>query len=114
MMRPMVWRFSSRLRSVLFGSSYDERSAMFRSQRISTPFLLLLTIATLALVAASGRGVRAVTGPALSINAGADQHAISPLIYGMNFAEAGLAQDVRLTVDRWGGNSTTRYNWPND
>ena len=81
---------------------------MFRSQRINTPFLLLLTIATLALVAAPGRGVRAATGPALSINAEADQHAISPLIYGMNFADAALAQDLRLPVDRWGGNSKTR------
>jgi hypothetical protein len=87
---------------------------MFRSQRISIPFLLLLTSATLALVAAPGRDASAATGPALSINAEADQHAISPLIYGMNFADAGLAQDVRLPVDRWGGNSTTRYNWQND
>jgi glycosyl hydrolase family 44 len=87
---------------------------MFHSQRISTPFLLLLTIVALALVAAPGRGVRAATGPALSIDAGANQHAISPLIYGMNFADAALAQDLRLPVDRWGGNSTTRYNWQID
>ncbi len=60
---------------------------MFRSQRTSTPFLLLLAIAALALVAA---------------------------IYGMNFADAALAQDVRPPVDRWGGNSTTRYNWQLD
>jgi Glycoside hydrolase family 44 len=87
---------------------------MFRSQRISTLCLLLLTIAALALVAAPGRDASAATGPALSINAGANQHAISPLIYGMNFADAALAQDVRLPVDRWGGNSTTRYNWQLD
>ena len=87
---------------------------MFRSQRISTPFLLLLTIRALALVAAPGRDASAATGPALSIDAGANQHAISPLIYGMNFANAALAQDLRLPVDRWGGNSTTRYNWRND
>ena len=87
---------------------------MFRSQRISTPFLLLLTIAALTLAAAPGRDASAATGPALSINAGADQHAISPLIYGMNFADAALAQDLRLPIDRWGGNSTTRYNWQID
>jgi hypothetical protein len=87
---------------------------MLRSQRISTPFLLLLTIAAITLVATPGRDASAATGPALSIDAGADQHAISPLIYGMNFADAGLAQDVRLPVDRWGGNSTTRYNWKLD
>jgi len=87
---------------------------MFRSQRTSTPFLLLLIIAVLALVAAPGRDASAATGPALSIDAGADQHAISPLIYGMNFADAGMARDVRLPVERWGGNSTTRYNWKLD
>jgi hypothetical protein len=87
---------------------------MFRSHRISTFFLLLLTIAALALAAAPGRNAGAATGPALRINAGANQHAISPLIYGMNFADARLAQDLRLPVDRWGGNSTTRYNWQID
>src|SRR6476620_3999105 len=87
---------------------------MFRSQRISTPFLLLLIVAALTLPGAPGRDASAATGPALSINAGANQHSISPLIYGMNFADAALAQDLRLPIDRWGGNSTTRYNWQND
>jgi hypothetical protein len=87
---------------------------MFRSQRSSTPFLLFLTIALLALAAAPGRNASAAAGPALSVNAGANQHAISPLIYGMNFADAALAQELRLPVDRWGGNSTTRYNWQID
>lgn len=87
---------------------------MSRSHHISTPLLLFLAIAALALAAAPGRDASAATGPALSIDPGAEQHAISPLIYGMNFADAGLAQDVRLPVDRWGGNSTTRYNWKLD
>jgi hypothetical protein len=85
---------------------------MFRSHRISTPFLLFLTIA--ALGAAPRQNASAATGPALNINAGADQHAISPLIYGINFADAALAQELRLPIDRWGGNSTTRYNWQID
>ncbi len=50
-------------------------------------------------------------GPALSVDANADQHAISPYIYGMNFAAEDLAEDLQLPVRRWGGNSTTRYNW---
>ncbi|HBZ54671.1 MAG TPA: hypothetical protein DEO88_04620, partial [Syntrophobacteraceae bacterium] len=37
-----------------------------------------------------------------------------PYIYGMNFASEALAADVHLPVRRWGGNSTTRYNWQND
>lgn len=51
------------------------------------------------------------TGPALSVDAAADQHPISPYIYGMNYADDALAQTVRLPLQRWGGNSTTRYNW---
>jgi hypothetical protein len=50
-------------------------------------------------------------GPALSVDAQADRHPISPYIYGMNFADEALAADLNLPVRRWGGNSTTRYNW---
>jgi hypothetical protein len=50
-------------------------------------------------------------GPALSVDAQADRHPISPYIYGMNFTNEALAADLDLPVRRWGGNSTTRYNW---
>jgi hypothetical protein len=53
-------------------------------------------------------------GPALSVDAASNQHAISPYIYGMNFASAELAGDLNLPVRRWGGNSKSRYNWQND
>ena len=55
-----------------------------------------------------------VNGPALSLDATADRHLISPFIYGMNFADATLAAELDLPVNRFGGNSTTRYNWQND
>jgi hypothetical protein len=54
------------------------------------------------------------SGPALAVDTSADRHAISPLIYGMNFPDAALLKDLGLTVQRWGGNATTRYNWQND
>ncbi|MCK6553443.1 hypothetical protein L6Q96_02485 [Candidatus Binatia bacterium] len=54
------------------------------------------------------------SGPALNVNAQADRRAISPLIYGMNFADEDLAADLRLPVRRFGGNSTTRYSWVYD
>ena len=50
-------------------------------------------------------------GPALSVNAQADVHSISPDIYGLNFADETLAAELNLPVRRWGGNSTSRYNW---
>lgn len=53
-------------------------------------------------------------GPALSVNAGANRHAISPDIYGMNYLDEALAAELRLPVRRWGGNAATRYNWQND
>src|SRR5215207_9724392 len=64
-------------------------------------------VALLASPAAFG----ATSGPALSVNGDAGHHAISPYIYGMNFAPAGLANQLDLPVDRWGGNTTDTYNW---
>jgi hypothetical protein len=87
---------------------------MFHPQRNRAPLLLALALAILAAALAPGQGATAATGPALSVNAAADQHPISPDIYGMNFADEALAQELRLPVRRWGGNSTTRYNWQID
>jgi uncharacterized protein (TIGR03437 family) len=59
-------------------------------------------------------------GPALSIDAKAGQHAISPDIYGINFfwntgsPAASAATALRPTVRRWGGNNTSDYNWQLD
>jgi hypothetical protein len=50
----------------------------------------------------------------LSIDVQSARHAISEDIYGMNFANEELATALRLPVRRWGGNSTSRYNWQND
>ncbi|HVM70988.1 MAG TPA: glycoside hydrolase family 44 protein [Anaerolineales bacterium] len=55
-----------------------------------------------------------VSGPNLSVDASANRHAISPYIYGMNFASEDIANAVRLPVRRWGGNSTSRYNYQNN
>ncbi len=52
--------------------------------------------------------------PALSVDAAAGRYPISPLIYGMNWADPALASELKLTVNRWGGNMTTRYNWMAD
>jgi len=57
------------------------------------------------------QGVPPDKGPNLSVNAGANRHAISPDIYGMNFAGAALGAKLKIPVQRCGGNSTTRYNW---
>lgn len=48
---------------------------------------------------------------ALNVHVSANRHPISPYIYGMNFAEESLAQELRLPARRYGGNATTRYNY---
>ena len=56
----------------------------------------------------------AQAGPVLTVDAAASRHPINPDIYGMNFADEALAEELRLPVRRWGGNATTRYNWRTD
>jgi Glycoside hydrolase family 44 len=87
---------------------------MFSSHRTRTLFLVLVILGLLTTSFRSDRPAAAANGPNLSVDAAAGQHAISPLIYGMNFASPTLAQQIRLPINRWGGNSTTRYNWQND
>jgi hypothetical protein len=61
-------------------------------------------------------------GPSLTVDGGAVRHTISPLIYGMNawrltdpdHESAKVAKIVRPTVNRWGGDGVTRYNYKLD
>ncbi|HXS13837.1 MAG TPA: glycoside hydrolase family 44 protein [Acidobacteriaceae bacterium] len=56
------------------------------------------------------------TGPALSIDADVSKATpISPLIYGMNayLLDATTAQKANISVVRWGGDATSRYNYQN-
>jgi len=63
-------------------------------------------------------------GPALSVDAAANLHAISPDIYGISFywdtgspasaAAAAAAADIRASLRRWGGNNTSTYHWKFD
>ena len=85
---------------------------MFSFRRIRAFLLLSAILGMLTAVAQAGQP--AAAGPALSVSAATGQRAISPYIYGMNFADPALAQELRLPVSRWGGNTTTRYNWQND
>lgn len=50
-------------------------------------------------------------GPSLTIDASGATQAINPHIYGMSFADESLADELDLPLRRYGGNSTTRYNY---
>jgi len=56
----------------------------------------------------------ATTGPALRVDLSTGRHRINPDIYGMNAPPPGLARELGLTSDRWGGNATSRYNYTNN
>lgn len=96
-----------------FGSPQTISALVFQEFSGSGPFNTWL-IDDVVLVGLTGTPTPTPTpvpGPALSIDASADRHAISPLIYGMNQCTEALAKELRLPVKRWGGNATTRYNW---
>ena len=63
-------------------------------------FLLLLAVATAADAQLT-----------INVDAAANRRAIDPRIYGVSFADAATITDLGLTLNRWGGNRTTRYNW---
>lgn len=48
---------------------------------------------------------------AITIDARADRHPISPLIYGVSFGDARTLADLRVPVTRAGGNSASLYDW---
>lgn len=60
-------------------------------------------------------------GPAITVDAGNQTHTISPYIYGMNAylmgasaADAAAVAKTNITIVRWGGDSTERYNYKAD
>jgi hypothetical protein len=58
---------------------------------------------------------RAQTGNQIvTIDLAQDRRAVSPLIFGVSYGEAAGLAAVRYPLRRWGGNSTTRYNWQAD
>lgn len=50
----------------------------------------------------------------INVNAGAGQHAISPLIYGLNNADPATLTYLNVPFNRSGGNLSTTYNWQQD
>jgi len=57
----------------------------------------------------SGSGTNPVVS--ITVNALANRHAISPMIYGVAFASSNQLADLNFTMDRSGGNNETRDNW---
>jgi hypothetical protein len=61
----------------------------------------------------SGPPLPPTTNPTVTvqIDAQANRHAISPMIYGVAFASSNDLAILNFTMNRSGGNAETRYNW---
>lgn len=59
------------------------------------------------------KAIAQTANPTLSVDVKADRHPISPDIYGMNHyrLDPALAKKLRIPLERWGANHTSRYNW---
>jgi len=51
---------------------------------------------------------------AISVDPALDRRPISAFVFGVNFASPQQLSTVGYTLNRWGGNRTTRYNWQLD
>ncbi len=47
----------------------------------------------------------------ITVDANARRHPVNPLIYGLNFATAEVLRDLRVPLNRSGGNGASAYNW---
>lgn len=98
-----------------FGSSTNLRGLTWMNwSDTPQPTVYLDDIQLIASGESAAAAVAAVDGPVLRVDAAADHHPISPFIYGMAFADPALVAELGVSVNRWGGNATTRYNWQND
>ncbi|HLK61909.1 MAG TPA: glycoside hydrolase family 44 protein [Bryobacteraceae bacterium] len=70
--------------------------------------LLLVTLAILVVGWPASAQNPAAT---VAVDAQANRHPISPNIYGVAFASTGDVMALHAPLNRYGGNSATRYNW---
>ena len=68
-------------------------------------------------VATSRTGVNLVpvaqvnSAAVINVDAGMNRHTIDPRIYGLAFASPAQLTDLGATINRWGGNAVSTYNW---
>lgn len=82
---------------------------------MGVPRMSRLFFSALALLAASHLNPtpNANTPVTINVDAAANRHMIDDRIYGVAFSDANTIADLSLPLHRWGGNTTSRYNWIN-
>jgi Glycoside hydrolase family 44/Fibronectin type III domain len=73
--------------------------------------MLARFLPTLLLLSAALAAFGANPPVAVSVDASANRHAIDPRIYGAAWASSTQISQLGLTLNRWGGNAMSRYNW---
>src|SRR5579859_4512692 len=62
----------------------------------------------------AGAGFAQNASTTVSVDVNANRHAINPNIYGIAYGDAHDMTTLNAPLNRWGGNSTSRYNWQID
>ncbi|HEV2577322.1 MAG TPA: glycoside hydrolase family 44 protein [Acidobacteriaceae bacterium] len=101
------------------GSAGTISSAGFYQTPYPAPTSVTITATSTANTSISGSATvnliapASTAGPALSVDAGTVTGTISPLIYGMNgyLLDPTTAKNANISVVRWGGDDTSRYNY---
>jgi len=76
-------------------------------RRLVPPVAAALTLATVVAMP----WVRAQAPATVTVDVTAARRPIDPRVYGVNFASRPQLEALNVPLNRWGGNSTTRYNW---
>src|SRR5207302_3196704 len=82
-------------------------------RRLPTLSRIITSALALTLLAAAHRAPTANPAITVTVDAAVNRHAIDPRIYGVAFADATsqATNDLGITINRWGGNAMSRYNW---
>ncbi|HZV35771.1 MAG TPA: glycoside hydrolase family 44 protein, partial [Verrucomicrobiae bacterium] len=81
------------------------------SSQVPTFYVDDITLNTNSVVTTNNPPTTTNSTAVISVDAGANRHAISPLIYGVAFASNTQLADLNAPLNRSGGNEETRYNW---
>src|SRR3954470_15757329 len=73
-----------------------------------------LITAVLVLSLCFSNKLQAESAAVVTIDARADRHAIDPRIYGVAAASEAQLAELNAPLNRWGGNTSSRYNWKLD
>src|SRR5258708_13187103 len=65
----------------------------------------------LALLVTAGQALAQNPATSIGVDASLNRHPINPHVYGFSFASTSDLAATNYTLNRYGGNASTRYNW---